>query len=78
MGRTAAVVKAYFRGDASKYLLADPDAPIFTLNLTQNAGSGAIDVKTVYYDLSPIGGNVIAQLKVTQSAEGAAAVSVVR
>ena len=56
-----AVVKAYFRGDASKYLLADPDAPIFTLNLTQNAGSGAIDVKTVYYDLSPIGGNLTKQ-----------------
>ena len=53
-----ATVNAYFRGDTSKYLLADPDAPVFTFSMVQNPGSGALEVKTVYYDLSPIGGNL--------------------
>ena len=49
-----ATVKAFFDGDKDTYLLDDPDAPLFSFEVTQAAGSEGLDVKTVYYDISPL------------------------
>jgi len=49
-----ATVKAFFDGDKSTYLLDDTDAPLFSFEVTQAAGSGELEVKTIYYDISPL------------------------